>query len=285
MLFARRNGNQSERRNATPKLPDNGNHGQILESDMSGLIQVFVVGGGGFTHSQDGDGRDALLEDRLLALVGPVAKLKIGYIGHANNDRADRLAAFYARFAGCARTTHLPITADAAMAQDFLQDLDILYVGGGKTTAMLSHWRNAGIADLLVAAVQKGLVASGVSAGGICWFSDLLLKTKDDCFEPQFEQHKGLGLIAGSACPHFSSEPARKQAFEMAIASRQLQSGIAIDDGIGVHIINGVVAEIVRARSSGSAYLLVPDGDINTHQPLMRGHRLGMGSTNGDAGI
>jgi len=46
MLFARRNGNQSERRNATPKLPDNGNHGQILESDMSGLIHVFVVGGG-----------------------------------------------------------------------------------------------------------------------------------------------------------------------------------------------------------------------------------------------
>ena len=79
---------------------------------MRGLVQIFAVGGGGFTHSQEGGGRDALLEDRLLALVGPVAKLKIGYIGHANNDRADRLTAFYARFAGCARTTHLPMTAD-----------------------------------------------------------------------------------------------------------------------------------------------------------------------------
>jgi hypothetical protein len=113
----------------------------------------------------------------------------------------------------------------------------------------------------------------------------LLLKTEDDCFGPQFEQHKGLGIIAGSACPHFSSEPARKQAFEAAIASRQLQSGIAIDDGVGVHIINGVVAEIVRARSSGSAYLLAPDGDMNTHQPLKHGHRLGMGLTNGEASI
>ena len=252
---------------------------------MRGLVQIFAVGGGGFTHSQDGDGRDVLLEDRLLALVGPVAKLKIGYIGHANNDRTDRLKAFYARFEGCARTTHLPITADAAMAQDFLQDLDILYVGGGTTTAMLSHWRKSGIADLLVAAIRRGLVASGVSAGAICWFSDLLLKTEDDCFEPQFEQHKGLGLIAGSACPHFSSEPDRKQAFEAAIASRQLQSGIAIDDGVGVHIINGVVAEIVCARSSGSAYLLAPDGDMNTHQALTDGHRLGMGSTSGDASV
>ena len=248
---------------------------------MRELVQIFAVGGGGFTHSQESDGRDALLEDRLMALVGPAAKLKIGYIGHANNDRADRLTAFYARFAGCARTTHLPITANVAMAQDFLQDLDILYVGGGTTTAMLSHWRKLGIADLLLAAARQGLFASGVSAGAICWFSDLLLKTEDDCFE----HRKGLGLIAGSACPHFSSEPARKQAFEAAIASRQLQSGIAIDDGVGVHIINGVVAEIVRARSSGSAYLLAPDGDMNTHQPLKHGHRLGMGLTNGEASI
>ena len=248
---------------------------------MGELVQIFAVGGGGFTHSQESDGRDALLEDRLMALVGPAAKLKIGYIGHANNDRADRLTAFYARFAGCARTTHLPITANVAMAQDFLQDLDILYVGGGTTTAMLSHWRKSGIADLLLAAARQGLVASGVSAGAICWFSDLLLKTEDDCFE----HRKGLGLIAGSACPHFSSEPARKQAFEAAIASRQLQSGIAIDDGVGVHIINGVVAEIVCARSSGSAYLLAPDGDMNTHLPLTHGHRLGMESTNWDASI
>jgi len=40
----------------------------------------------------------------------------------------------------------------------------------------------------------------------------------------------------------------QKQAFEVAIASRQLQSGIAIDDGVGVYIINGVVAKITRAR-------------------------------------
>ena len=269
----------------TPKLLDDEDHNQILGNNMRGLVQIFAIGGGGFTHSQEGGSHDGLLEDRLLALVGPVAKLKIGYISHANNDRADRLTAFYARFAGCARTTHLPITADMAMAQDFLQDLNILYVGGGTTTAMLLHWRQSGIADLLLAATRRGLVASGVSAGAICWFSDLLLKTKDDCFEPQFEKHKGLGLIAGSACPHFSSEPARKQAFEAAIASRQLQSGIAIDDGVGVHIINGVVAEIVRARNSGSAYLLAPDSDMNTHQPLTHGHRLGMGSTNEDASI
>ena len=112
----------------TPKLLDDEDHNQILGNNMRGLVRIFAIGGGGFTHSQEGGGRDALLEDRLLALVGPVAKLKIGYIGHANNDRADHLTAFYARFASCARTTHLPITAEAGMAQNFLQDMDILFL-------------------------------------------------------------------------------------------------------------------------------------------------------------
>ena len=57
----------------TPKLLDDEDHNQILGNNMRGLVQIFAVGGGGFTHSQESDGRDALLEDRLLALVEPSA--------------------------------------------------------------------------------------------------------------------------------------------------------------------------------------------------------------------
>jgi dipeptidase E len=245
---------------------------------MSGLVQIFAFGGGGFTHAQEGGVSDALLEERLLSLAGPVAQVNIGYIGHANNDNIDRIEAFHKRFADCARTTHLPITASASMAKDFLQGLDILYVGGGATTAMLSHWRASGIADLLFAAVRRGLIASGVSAGGICWFSELLLKTEDN----DFEIFPGLGLVAGSACPHFSTESDRRQAFEAAISSRHLQAGIAIDDGVGVHIINGVVNEIVRARgAAGSAYLVMPNGGTARRQQLARGYQLGMKLSSG----
>ena len=246
---------------------------------MSRLVQIFAVGGGGFTHSQDGGSSDALLEDRLLALAGPVEQIRIGYIGHANNDNPDRIKAFYARFAACARTAHLPLTADASAAREFLHDLHILYVGGGTTTAMLSHWHSTGIADLLQAAMRQGLIASGVSAGAICWFTDLLLGTEED----GFDHHQGLGLVPGSACPHFSSEPVRKQAFEAAIASTQLQPGIAIDDGVGVHIIDGVVAGIAHARAmAGTAHRVEPDGDTVAVRPLKAGFRLGTKLMNGE---
>ena len=60
---------------------------------MSGLVQIFAFGGGGFTHAQEGGVSDALLEERLLSLAGPVAQVNIGYIGHANNDNIDRILA------------------------------------------------------------------------------------------------------------------------------------------------------------------------------------------------
>ena len=61
---------------------------------MSGVIQIFAVGGGGFTHPEDGFSCDALLEDRLLALAGPLDQVQIGYIGHASQDNPARIRAF-----------------------------------------------------------------------------------------------------------------------------------------------------------------------------------------------
>ena len=58
-----------------------------------------------------------------------------------------------------------------------MKNLDILYVGGGATAAMLAHWQKTGIAKALIAAANASLILSGVSAGAICWFSELLLGT------------------------------------------------------------------------------------------------------------
>ena len=44
----------------------------------------------------------------------------------------------------------------------------------------------------------------------------------------------GIGLLAGSCCPHYSSEPQRQAAFAACIARGDLPDGIAIDDGVAV---------------------------------------------------
>ena len=76
---------------------------------MINSVQIFAVGGGGFTHPEDNCPHDAILEDHLLALAGPIANVNIGYIGHASNDNPAKIDMFYKRFNGCASMTTLPL--------------------------------------------------------------------------------------------------------------------------------------------------------------------------------
>jgi dipeptidase E len=234
-------------------------------------VQIFAVGGGGFTHPEDNYPHDTILEDHLLALAGPIAKVRIGYIGHASNDNPTKIDTFYKRFDSCANITTLPLEANLAEARVFLNDLDILYVGGGATKKMLAHWQKIGICKILIEAAHGGLILSGVSAGAICWFSELLLGSAKE----GFTLHKGLGLLAGSACPHFSNEPPRKRAFEQQIANGRLAAGLAIDDGVAIHICDGIVTNIVSARGAlANAYFVSNNLNKVEVKPLDLGHQV-----------
>jgi len=234
-------------------------------------VQIFAIGGGGFTHPADNFPHDAILEDYLLDLVGPIAEVSIGYIGHASNDNPAKIEMFHKRFDRCANITTLPLEANLTDARGFLNDLDILYVGGGATTEMLAHWQKIGICKILIEAARGGLILSGVSAGAICWFSELLLGSAND----GYSLHKGLGLLAGSACPHFSNEPPRKRAFEQQIANGRLAAGLAIDDGVAIHICNGVVTNIISARgASANAYFVRSNRSDVEVKPMDLGHQV-----------
>ena len=245
-------------------------------------IQIYAVGGGGFTHADNGRldnswsynrlNGDPLLEDRLLDLTGAAQSTHIGYIGHASADNPQRIANFHKRFDDCAETRHLPISADASEATAFFKHLDIVYIGGGETATMLAHWQRSGITPLLMNAIRKGVIMAGVSAGAICWFSDLLLRNSSD----GYELHPGLGLLAGSACPHYSNEESRKNAYHHHIADGSISSGIAIDDGVAVWIVDGVVKSVDIARDDGSnAYVISQAAQGINIQPLKAGHDIG----------
>lgn len=242
-----------------------------LDGNYNLPLQIFAIGGGGFTHPDDDWPDDARLEDRLLALAGPVQQVRIGYLGHASNDDPGRIDAFYHRFRNCAASTHLPLTADAATAASFLSGLDILYVGGGTTTAMLTHWQDKGIVDVIARAARNGMILSGVSAGAICWFEALLLGTAEE----GYELRPGLGLLPGSACPHYRNDLSRKQAYDSNILAGRLAPGLGIDDGVAVHFVDGVVADVDHARGdAGEAFAVCIKGGDLVVETLHPGYRL-----------
>lgn len=235
-------------------------------------IRIYAIGGGGFTHADTAPEGDLILEERLLALAPKMPK--IGYVGHANGDNPDRITAFYSRFSGHAETSHLPHDADAAAAKVFAAGLDIIYVGGGSTKQMLHRWHKTGLDDVFSEAGRRGVILAGVSAGAICWFSELLLGTIDD----GFELLPGLGLVAGSACPHYDSEPVRRAAYDDAISAGRLSPGLAIDDGVAVYIVAGCILEIIRARHGQAVFVGAEQNGTTGPVVLKPGFDLGGGA-------
>jgi len=63
-----------------------------------------------------------------------------------------------------------------------------------------------------------------------------------------------LGFIQGSCCPHYSGEPERKPTYEHLVNAGEISGGVAIDDGVAVHFIDGRVERVVSGIAGASAY-------------------------------
>src|SRR4029453_13110897 len=82
----------------------------------------------------------------------------------------------------------------------------LVFVGGGNTANMLAIWQVHGVDELLREPWGRGVVLSGSSAGGICWFESGIT----DSFGPQLEQMECLGYLSGSFYPHYDDEELRR---------------------------------------------------------------------------
>jgi dipeptidase E len=215
-------------------------------------LRIIAAGGGGFTH-----GSHPALEDFCLKHLGK-SRPRIGYIGSANNDDPIRITRFHARFAAATPVhLHLSMTLDAQELSNHLDMLDMVYVGGGNTEAMIADWRVNGWDRVLTAAARRGLMLAGVSAGAVCWFDKFLFSSGTDPMRPLI----GLGLIQGGACPHYSTEIDRQSALLAAVSDGSMPDSLALDDGVAVLLgSEGPIAHCI-AEAGAMAYRVARNGD------------------------
>jgi peptidase E len=161
---------------------------------------------------------------------------------------------FYDRLAHTpARVRHLALfpMPNVDDPEDLLMSQDVIFVGGGSVANMIAVWRVHGIDEILRKAWHAGVVLAGSSAGGICWFEG----GTTDSFGIKLRPFKdGLGMLAGSFCPHFNSEPERRPLYHRLVADGALPAGIACDDGVGAHFADETLSEVVADRPDGGAY-------------------------------
>ena len=210
---------------------------------------IVAIGGGGTS--------DAVL-DAVLALARRTPP-RVLYVGTASAEDPWFALRWYDRLRGKAELTHLeffPWPPESLRELTLAQDLVI--VGGGNTANMLAIWRVHGFDRILREAWEQGVVLAGSSAGMICWFEAGVT----DSFGPQLEgMRDGLGLLPGSACPHWDDEENRRPVYRRLIDEEGFPPGYAADSGAGLHFVGTELVEVLSDREDGTGYRVEPGSE------------------------
>ena len=194
---------------------------------------------------------------------------KVLFLGTASGDDPGYQLTFYRELAGLScEPTHLALfDRTVADIDATIRSQDIVIVGGGNTANMLAIWRVHGVDRALRAAYGEGTVLTGWSAGAICWFE----AGTTDSFTPELGPlHDGLGLLTGSASPHYDSDARRRIVYANEIAAG-LPGGIALEDGVAALYEDERLVEVVTGREGGRAFHVDRDGERPIDTRLLSG--------------
>jgi peptidase E len=220
------------------------------------LRQIVVMGGGGFGMEP----RNPRLDRYVLSLTKKGSP-HVCFVATASRDSQDFIRRFHLAFEKhpC-RHSDLPLfVRDGRDPGKFLMEQDVIYVGGGNTANLLAVWRVHGIDKVMRRAWEKGIILCGLSAGMICWFESSVT----DSFGPLQRLDDGLGLLPGSACPHYDGDARRRPTFQRLIGERKLPAGMAADDGGAIHFIGRKIHRCVASRVNARAYRVgMRDGHV-----------------------
>ena len=181
------------------------------------------------------------------------------YIGTASAEDPGGALRMYDHFSGLvdlSRLEFFPWPPEDLHSVVF--DQDLIFVGGGNTANMLAIWRVYGVDELLREALEQGVVLSGSSAGGICWFEHGVT----DSFGPQLGAMDCLGFLPGSLCPHWDDEELRKPVYR-GLLKEGFPGGYAAEAGVGLLFVDGELQEVVACDEGSKAYRVeLRDGEV-----------------------
>jgi len=204
------------------------------------------MGGGGFSMEPEN-----LTLDRYVLAKAHASEPRVSFLPTASGDADSYALRFYAAFSGLpCRPSHLMFFRRTPDLREHVLSQDVLYVGGGNTKSMLGVWREYGLPEILREAWEAGVVLAGLSAGAICWFEQGLT----DSFEGELRPLECLGLLKGSACPHYDGDPARRPTYQGLVRTGVLLPGLALDDGAAVHFVDDEIQDVVASRPGATAY-------------------------------
>jgi dipeptidase E len=217
--------------------------------------RILALGGHDFDRRL---GNDAICE--LIVELADSPRPRICLLPTASGDPEDQIIRFRRTFAerDCVpevislfRLAENPIDL-----RDVLLGQDAIYAGGGSMVNLVAIWRAHGLDEILRECWREGVLICGQSAGAMIWFQAGITSSQG---EPAVAA--GLGLLPGSACVHYLSEPVRRRRFLRAIASGELEAGLGLEDQTGALFEDTELVETISAREGAEVWEATLDSE------------------------
>jgi dipeptidase E len=132
---------------------------------------------------------------------------------------------------------------------------DVIYAGGGSMVNLVAIWRAHGLDEVLRECWRAGILICGQSAGAMIWFQSGITSSQG---EPAVA--RGLGLLPGSACVHYLTEPVRRRRFLRAVAAGELEPGLGLEDQTGALFEDTELVETLSARDGAEVWEATLEG-------------------------
>lgn len=228
------------------------------------MKQIIAIGGAGFARSSVLSQKTHLAHYILSQTHNQYPK--ICFLSQASGESPEYVTWFYKTFVELKAqpsTVSLFGRVQPSWQQQLLEQ-DIIFVGGGNTRSMLALWREWGVDTVLRQAYEKGIILAGVSAGAICWFEQGIT----DSMWP-LGVLQGLSLLPGSCCPHYDTEPERRPAYLTFTQEGRALPGIALQDDVAAHYIDGTLHQTVSIKEGKKAYTVAAGKETELSTSLL----------------
>ena len=191
-----------------------------------------------------------------VSLTG-VERPRVVFLPTAGGDDDWGIARMYEMLSGFAEVNAVRLFGIPESPRERIAAADAVLVPGGNTANMLAVWRVHGIDEELEAAWRRGAVLGGWSAGANCWFE---CSVTDSYGSDLRALDDGLGLLAGSFCPHFDGEPERRPTYSRLVGEGML-GGLGCDDAAAAVYDGAALREVVAVAEGSTAYRIEPGSE------------------------
>ncbi|HRU50116.1 MAG TPA: Type 1 glutamine amidotransferase-like domain-containing protein [Candidatus Absconditabacterales bacterium] len=221
---------------------------------------ICSIGGGEIGGFFDGKERPVETEaiDRELIALTKKQHPKVLFLPTASGDSKGYISNFtnYYTSLGCEVDTLLlhDKFVDPTVLKKKILSTDLIYVGGGNTLKMMKLRKKVGLIPLLQQAHKKGIILSGLSAGGICWLHGGMSDSRQfSNKDAGFIIVKGLDFAPFYFCPHFDRDVKRKE-FLPDFIKKTHKKWIVLEEGTAF-LIKRKQRKIIKSKPQAHAYL------------------------------